>query len=106
MVQGWFNINYNHTGKLDWHDHGGPYAPYFHGYYSVNAEPSITYYNVFGNEVKSLKTVKPFKVNTVREAIDICEYGIEKNFVVFVNDKKYIPMKGLGRTIDLNKEVA
>ena len=50
MVQGWFNINYNHSGKLDWHDHGGPYAPYFHGYYSVNAEPSVTYYNVFGKE--------------------------------------------------------
>jgi hypothetical protein len=62
--------------------------------------------NVFGNEVKSLKTVKPFKVNTVREAIDICEDGVEKDFAVFVNDKKYIPMKGLGRTIDLTKEVA
>jgi hypothetical protein len=62
--------------------------------------------DVFETSFKPLKTVKPFKVNTVREAIDICEYGIEKNFVVFVNDKKYIPMKGLGRTIDLNKEVA
>ena len=62
--------------------------------------------DVFGTSFKPLKTVKPFKVNTVREAIDLCEYGIEKNFVVFVNDKKYIPMKGLGRTIDLNKEVA
>ena len=62
--------------------------------------------DVFGTSFKPLKTVKPFKVNTVREAIDLCEYGIEKNFVVFVNDKKYIPMKGLGRTIDLTKEVA
>jgi hypothetical protein len=53
MVQGWFNINYNHSGKLDWHDHGGPYAPYFHGYYCVNAEPSITYYSVFGNQVEN-----------------------------------------------------
>jgi hypothetical protein len=60
--------------------------------------------NVFGNKVKPLKTVKPFKVNTVREAIDICEYGIEKIFVVFVNDKKYIPMKGLGRTVNLNNK--
>ena len=62
--------------------------------------------DVFGTSFKPLETVKPFKVNTVREAIDLCEYGIEKNFIVFVNDKKYIPMKGLGRTIDLNKEVA
>ena len=58
--------------------------------------------NVFGNEVKSLKTVKPFKVNTVREAIDICEYGINKDFVVFVNDKKYTPIKDLGITVNLN----
>jgi hypothetical protein len=50
MVQGWFNINYNNSGKLDWHDHGGPYAPYFHGYYCVNAEPSVTYYRVFNKE--------------------------------------------------------
>lgn len=51
MIQGWFNINYNNKGKLDWHDHGGPYAPYFHGYYCVKAEPSVTYYRVFNKEV-------------------------------------------------------
>lgn len=51
MIQGWFNINYNNKGKLDWHDHGGPYAPYFHGYYCVKAEPSVTYYRVFDKEV-------------------------------------------------------
>jgi hypothetical protein len=53
MVQGWFNINYAKVGKLDWHDHGGPYAPYFHGFYSVKAEPSITYYKVFGKETEN-----------------------------------------------------
>jgi len=58
--------------------------------------------NVFNNAVKPLETVKPFKVNTVKEAIDICEYGISKDFVVFVNDKKYIPIKDLGITINLN----
>lgn len=46
MVQGWFNINYSDTGKLNWHDHGGPYAPHFHGYYSIKAEPSTTYYQI------------------------------------------------------------
>lgn len=51
MVQGWFNINHAKTGKLDWHDHGGIQAPYFHGYYCVNAEPTITHYRVFGKEV-------------------------------------------------------
>lgn len=51
MLQGWFNINYSNKGKLDWHDHGGPYAPYFHGYYCVNAEPSTTYYRIFNKQV-------------------------------------------------------
>jgi hypothetical protein len=46
-VQGWFNVNYTHGGKLDWHEHGGEGAPWFHGYYSVNAEPSSTHYKVF-----------------------------------------------------------
>lgn len=53
MVQGWFNVNYNHIGKLDWHEHGGDGAPYFHGYYCVKAEPSITHYRVFEKEVEN-----------------------------------------------------
>lgn len=53
-VQGWFNINYNHVGKLDWHEHGGPGAPWFHGYYCVSAEPSITHYKVFDKEVDNI----------------------------------------------------
>lgn len=53
MVQGWFNVNYNHIGKLDWHEHGGDGAPYFHGYYCVKAEPSITHYRVFENEIEN-----------------------------------------------------
>ena len=57
--------------------------------------------NVFGNTVKPLKTVKPFKVNTVREAINLCEYGTKNNFAVFVNNKKYIPISDLGKTINL-----
>lgn len=52
MVQGWFNINYKHVGKLDWHDHGGPWAPNFHGYYSIKSEPSITYYKINNDENK------------------------------------------------------
>jgi hypothetical protein len=51
-VQGWFNVNYKHIGKLDWHEHGGNGAPWFHGYYSVEAEPSITHYKVFEKEVE------------------------------------------------------
>jgi hypothetical protein len=46
MIQGWFNITHKGKGKLDWHDHGGPWAPYFHGYYCVKAEPSSTWYKI------------------------------------------------------------
>jgi hypothetical protein len=46
MVQGWFNINHSEVGKLNWHDHGGPFAPHFHGYYCIAAEPSITHYQI------------------------------------------------------------
>ena len=49
-IQGWFNINYSNVGKLNWHDHGGPYAPFFHGYYCVSAEPSTTHYKLFNND--------------------------------------------------------
>lgn len=48
-VQGWFNINTTGNGKLNWHDHGAPGAPNFHGYYCVKAEPSTTYYRLFGD---------------------------------------------------------
>lgn len=50
MIQGWFNINHAGIGKLGWHDHGDPFAPRFHGYYCVNAEPSVTHYKLFNNE--------------------------------------------------------
>jgi hypothetical protein len=53
MIQGWFNINEAHNGKLDWHDHGPDGAPNFHGYYSVSAEPSKTHYLVFDKEVEN-----------------------------------------------------
>lgn len=50
MMQGWFNINYADNGKLNWHDHSdGDFAPFFHGYYCVKAEPSSTYYMLYNN---------------------------------------------------------
>lgn len=52
MVQGWFNINEKGNGHLGWHEHGEGGAPSFHGYYCVNAEPSVTLYNVFGKRVE------------------------------------------------------
>lgn len=53
MLQGWFNINEAHNGKLDWHEHGSSGAPNFHGYYSVSAEPSITHYVVFDKQIEN-----------------------------------------------------
>jgi hypothetical protein len=49
-IQGWFNVNHAKVGKLDWHDHGKPYAPQFHGYYCVSAEPSVTHYRLFNSD--------------------------------------------------------
>lgn len=45
-IQGWFNINDRKLGKLNWHDHGGPWAPFWHGYYCIKAEPSSTFYKL------------------------------------------------------------
>jgi hypothetical protein len=53
MLQGWFNINEAHNGKLDWHEHGPGGAPHFHGYYCVSAEPSVTHYITFDKEVEN-----------------------------------------------------
>lgn len=54
ICQAWFNINSVEKGaKLEWHDHVNPdfNMPGFHGYYSVNAEPSETHYDING-EIK------------------------------------------------------
>jgi hypothetical protein len=53
-AQAWFNINYSHKGKLNWHDHAENGAPTFHGYYCVNAEPSTTHYKVGENYVDNI----------------------------------------------------
>ncbi len=58
MINGWYNVDYRVeiAGVVSpikkpshYHDHmGGEGAPVFHGYYCVNAEPSITYYKIGG----------------------------------------------------------
>lgn len=53
-IQGWFNLdqredfgNKESLNSEDLHDHGdGSGIPYFHGYYCVNAEPSVTHYQI------------------------------------------------------------
>lgn len=66
MIHGWYNLD-GKTNKVVidsghgvnplknenfFHDHAeGLGAPIFHGYYCVNAEPSITYYKINGTEL-------------------------------------------------------
>lgn len=54
ICQAWFNINNNEKGgKLGWHDHveeKNLAAPVFHGYFSINAEPSETHYSIDGEK--------------------------------------------------------
>lgn len=48
-IQGWFNCDEKSQdmGDQDLHDHcGGTGVPFFHGYYCVNAEPSVTHYQI------------------------------------------------------------
>lgn len=61
MIHGWYNLDYKTQGTsgvsplkndIFFHDHAeGLGAPIFHGYYCVNAEPSITYYKINGNNL-------------------------------------------------------
>lgn len=50
-IHGWFNCDdkepiHKITDRM-LHDHtGGTGIPYFHGYYCINAEPSVTYYKI------------------------------------------------------------
>lgn len=58
IIHGWFNLDYKTEGSYgvspikndqNFHDHmSGEGAPYFHGYYCVNAEPSSTFYKIGG----------------------------------------------------------
>jgi hypothetical protein len=60
MIHGWYNLDYTSgpeggvsplKNMSHFHDHmGGEGAPFFHGYYCVNAEPSSTYYKIGGND--------------------------------------------------------
>lgn len=53
-IHGWFNYwpeKFNvgiDSDKLHYHDHGNISPNLFHGYYCVNAEPSITHYRIDG----------------------------------------------------------
>jgi hypothetical protein len=57
-ITGWFNL-WKNLGvtpieNKQWHFHDKVGAPHFHGYYSINAEPSITHYRIFGKEFNNI----------------------------------------------------
>jgi len=57
IIHGWYNLDYSSgengvspiKHEQNFHDHmAGEGAPFFHGYYCVNAEPSSTFYKIGG----------------------------------------------------------
>ena len=59
-IHGWFNYwpeQHNiktNPDELHYHDHGDISPNLFHGYYCVNAEPSITHYKIGGNRFDNI----------------------------------------------------
>ena len=61
VIHGWFNLDLSNEDNKraisplynpkHFHDHSDGFgAPWFHGYYCVNAEPSSTYYKIGGHD--------------------------------------------------------
>jgi hypothetical protein len=59
LIRGWFNLDYKSDNGIvspikkpeHFHDHSQGFgAPWFHGYYCVNAEPSSTFYQINKDE--------------------------------------------------------
>tara|TARA_R100000655_G_scaffold24026_2_gene48310 strand:+ start:292 stop:510 length:219 start_codon:yes stop_codon:yes gene_type:complete len=57
----------------------------------------IEYLSAFKNET--------FETDDVKTAIEICENGINQQYLVFVNGNKYKPMSEFGKTINLDDEI-
>tara|TARA_R110000765_G_scaffold43518_1_gene91050 strand:- start:600 stop:824 length:225 start_codon:yes stop_codon:yes gene_type:complete len=43
-----------------------------------------------------------FETTDMKTAIEICEYGINQQYLVYVNGNKYRSMNTFSKTIDLN----
>jgi len=56
-VAGWVNV-YRYGTNLEWHKHGSDYNEHdlrWHGYVTINGEPSITYYKNKDNSITEIK---------------------------------------------------
>jgi len=54
----------------------------------------IEYLSAFKNEV--------FETDDMKTAIEICEAGIDQQYLVYVNGNKYKAMNTFGKSINLN----
>ena len=54
----------------------------------------IEYLSAFKNET--------FETDDMKTAIEICENGIDQQYLVYVNGNKYKAMNTFGKTINLN----
>jgi len=54
----------------------------------------IEYQSAFKNEV--------FETDDIKTAIEICENGIDQQYLVFVNGNKYKAMRSFGKSVDLD----
>ena len=54
----------------------------------------IEYQSAFKNEV--------FETDDMKTAIEICENGIDQQYLVFVNGNKYKTMRSFGKSVDLD----
>jgi len=54
----------------------------------------IEYQSAFKNEI--------FETDDMKTAMDICEQGINQQYIVLVNGKRYRPIRSFGKTINLN----
>ena len=47
-------------------------------------------------------TPQTFETDDMKTAIEICEAGIDQQYIVYVNGNKYKAMNTFGKTINLN----
>ena len=57
----------------------------------------IEYLSAFKNET--------FETDDMKTAIEICENGINQQYMVYVNGNKYKPMREFGKSINLDDEI-
>ena len=57
----------------------------------------IEYLSAFKNET--------FETDDMKTAIEICENGVNQQYLVYVNGNKYKPMREFGKTINLDDEI-